>query len=445
MSTTRRHFNAALWAGAVSSSGLVRAQVAGAPGAFRVVPHQAGSGTVLVLNGAREPSARALVRSTLQAVGEGGTGASPAALDRAPRVLGGMLSRDDDEAVVSFAGHQRGVLVQGYLFTQRIGAGARVVVVMDEPARLARSAPQLLAAADAASPPAAAQAPNPYANLRWMRVPFGTGQVQLPEGWQIVGQHQGAVDIVGPRGEVASLGAASQVTTPQTAQYWAARGLPPQTYVAPATGNPVDAFRSVQPQIERFTASRGGPVVRLTNVREAERILFGNFNAALVASDGIGSIGNRPYRKLSLVAAGGVMANGNWLYYNSEVYAPTELYPQALPVLLKIWNSWTVDKSVLMERLVSAAKSMRETNEILRSTQANREASQDRLSAAWGHHLRGTVVVSDSNTGRQSTEWLYQPGPAANGVGLEHNRHMSTVVRDANAAAGYERWQVVNP
>jgi hypothetical protein len=36
---------------------------------------------------------------------------------------------------------------------------------------------------------------------------------------------------------------------------------------------------------------------------------------------------------LSMVATGGVMANGNWLYYNSEVYAPTELYPQALPVL----------------------------------------------------------------------------------------------------------------
>lgn len=409
-----------------------------APG-LQPLPHRAGSGTVLVLQ-STEQSARALAQQALQALAQ--------QLDRAPRLLGGMLSRDDDAAMLSFAGHQRGALVQGYLLTQRSGNTARAVVVLDEPARLAASAPQLLAAADAAAPPAPAapaESNNPYARLRWVTVPFATGQVQLPESFRIVGQHQGAVDIVGPQGEVASLGAANQVTTPQTAQYWAARGLPPQTYVAPATGNPVDAFRSVQPQIERSIASRGGPVVRLTNVREAERIPFGNFNAALVASEGMGSIGNRPYRKLSLVAAGGVMANGNWLYYSSEVYAPAELYPQALPVLLKIWNSWSVDKSVLMERLVSAAKSMRETNDILNSVHANRQASQDRLSAAWGHHLRGTVVVSDSSTGRQSTEWLYQPGPAANGVGLEHNRHMSDVVRDANAAAGYARWEVVSP
>ncbi|MCA0242361.1 MAG: hypothetical protein LCI02_16045 [Proteobacteria bacterium] len=429
------------WLGAAAGSAWLPGRVALAAPGLQPLPHRAGSGTVLVLQ-SPEPSARALAQQALQALAQ--------QLDRAPRVLGGMLSREDDAAMLSFAGHQRGTLMQGYLLTQRSGNGARVVVVMDEPARLAASAPQLLAAADAASPASAPSAPppsipNPYARLRWVTVPFGSGRVQLPETFRIVGQHQGAVDIVGPNGEVASLGAANQVTTPQAAQYWAARGLPPQTYVAAATGNPVEAFRSVQPQMERFAAARGNPVVRLTNVREAERIPFGNFNAALVASEGMGSIGNRPYRKLSLVAAGGVMANGNWLYYHSEVYAPAELYPQALPVLLKIWNSWSVDTSVLMERLVSAAKSMRETNDILRSVQANREAAQDRLSAAWGHHLRGTVVVRDGDSGRQSTEWLYQPGPAANGVGLEHNRHMSTVVRDANAAAGYQRWQVVNP
>jgi hypothetical protein len=419
------------------------AQAQSAPAGFQAVPHQAASGTALLhrvaATGTGKPSARQLAQQALQALAP--------VLDRAPRLLSGMASREDDEAMMSFAGHWRGTLVQGYIVAKVAPQGAVVAVALDEPQHLARTGPALLAAADAAAFPAGSQGQgaSPYRNLSWSTVSFGSGQVSLPQGWRVVGAHQGAVDIVGPQGEVASLGAASQVTTPQTAQYWAARGLPPQTFVAPASGNPVEAFRSVQPQIERFTASRGGPVVRVTNVREAERIPFGNFNAALVASDGVGSIGNRPYRKLSLVAAGGVMANGNWLYYNSEVYAPAELYPHALPVLLKIWNSWSVDKNVLMERLVSAAKSMRETNEILRSTQGNRDASNDRLSAAWGHHLRGTVVVSDSNTGRQSTEWLYQPGPAANGVGLEHNRHMSTVVRDANAAAGYERWQVVNP
>jgi len=361
-------------------------------------------------------------------------------------VLGGMVARDGSGAYLSFAGHRQGVLVQGVLLVQAAAQRHMVVVALDEPARLAQSGPRLLAAADGVGGSSAPSASaSPYRNLQWQRQSFGTGQVELPQGWRVVGQHQGAVDIIGPQGEVLSLGAAAPITTPQVAQMIAAGGMPVQTFVAPATGDPVAAFRAVQPQVERFVASQGAPVVRVTGVREAERIPFGNFNAALVASEGIGSVGNRPYRKLSLVAVGGVMANGSWLYYNSEVYAPTELYPHALPVMLRIWNSWSVDKSVLMERMVAAAKSLRETNDILRSTHAEREASQDRLSTAWGHHLRGTVVVRDSDTGRQSTEWLYQPGPAPQGVGLEHQRHMDSVLRDANAAAGYERWQVIRP
>jgi hypothetical protein len=359
------------------------AQAQPAAGGFQAVAHGATSGTVLlrrfaIAAGAAKPSARQLAQQGLQALASG--------LDRAPRLLSGMVSRDDDEAMMSFAGHWRGTLVQGTLVATVAAHAAVVAVAIDEPKQLARTGPELLAAAQAAAFPGQGgeRGVSPYRNLSWSTVSFGSGQVSLPQGWRVVGAHQGAVDIVGPQGEVASLGAANQVTTPQTAQYWAARGLPPQTYVAAATDNPVDAFRSVQPQMERFTASRGGPVVRLTQVREAERIPSfgspGTFNAALVASDGIGSIGNRPYRKLSLVAAGGVMANGNWLYYNSEVYAPTELYPYALPVLLKIWNSWSVDKTVLMERMVSAAKSLRETNEILRSAQANREAVPARAS-----------------------------------------------------------------
>lgn len=447
MMTPRRHalFGASALLGLFALGGATGAALAqSAPtNGFQVVPHRVGRGRVLLRQEARTRSARDAVRQSMSMLAR--------VLDRAPRMLAGMVSRDDDTALVSFAGHHQGQLVQGYLTVQRDAVGALVAVVMDEPNALTRNAAALLAVADAAQGPgrdqrgASPSPPNPYGNLRWKRVPFGTGQIDLPQDWNIVGQHQGAVDIVGPAGEVVSLGAASQVMTPEAARYWMNRGLPPQIYVAPASSDPIAAFRNVQPQIERAIASRGGPVVRLTKVVEADRIPFGNFAAALVASEGVGSLGQQAYRKLSLVAAGAVMANGNWLYYNSEVYAPTALYPHALPVMLKVWNSWTVDKSVLMERLVSAAKSMRETNAILRGIHDNRIASQDRISAAWGHHIRGTVVVRDASDGRQSTEWLYQPGPAASGLGTEHNRHMGDVVRDANQAAGYARWQLVDP
>ncbi len=401
---------------------------------WQPVPHQAGSGQVWMQRAAGRGGARQQAQQALQGLG--------ALLDRPPRLLGGMVNREDNGALLSFAGHARGALVQGYLVVQ----GGTVAAVLDEPARLARSGPQLLAAVDAAAGGGRAAGPSPYAKLQWQRVPFGSGALELPVGWQVVGAHQGAVDVVGTQGEVISLGAAAQVMTPQAAQQFSAMGMPVQMFVAPASPDPMAAFQNVQPQIERFNLSRGGPVVRLTRVREAERVSFGaGMAAALIASDGIGSMGQRPYKKLSLVAAGGVMANGNWLYYTSEVYAPAELYPHALPVMLKVWNSWTVDKSVLMERVVSAAKSMRETQDILNSVHAGQQASQDRLSTAWGHHLRGTVVVANTDTGRASTEWLYQPGPAAGGIGTEHNRHMTNVLRDANQAAGYERWQMLNP
>jgi len=417
----------------------VAAQPAGAVsgGGFQQLSHQAGSGVALVRRGSGERSARQLAQQSLQMLAAG--------LDRPPRALGGMVSKQDDAAMLSFAGHQRGALLQGYLVAQISPRGYTVAVAMDAPARLERTAPLLLAAADVSGGGGAAAGPSPYRNLSWTSVPFGTGQVSLPQGWRVVGQYQGAVDIAGPNGEGMSLGTASQVMTPQAAQqYRAMTGMPPQVYVAPATADPVAAFGAVRPQIEQFTLRNGGAVVRVSRVREADRISFGNMAAGLIASEGTAP-GGQPYRQLSLVAAGGVMANGNWLYYTSEAYAPAQLYPQALPVMLKIWNSWTVDKKVLMERLIGAARAMRETNEILSGIHDNQQQSQDRLSEAWGHALRGTVVVGDNQTGRQSTEWLYQPGPAAGGIGVEHNRHMSDAVRDANQAAGYERWQILNP
>ncbi|MBP6765197.1 MAG: hypothetical protein KA141_09380 [Rubrivivax sp.] len=436
------------WCLALAAAGSAAVAAPPAQDSFTMLPHQAGSGMALLrqAHDANERSARRITQQALQTLATG--------LDRAPRVLSGMVSREDDAAMLSFAGHHRGTLVQGWLLTQvaRQG-GSTVAVAMDEPQRLAQTGPLLLAAADAAAggggaggaPGAGSAGASPYRNLPWTQVSFGTGQLSLPQGWQVVGQYQGAVDIAGPQGEAMSLGVASQVMTPQAAQQLMAMGMQPQIYVAPATPDPVQAFRNVQPQIEGFSAARGAPVVQLTRVRESERVPLGTFNAALVASDGVASVGNRPYRKLSLVAAGGVMANGNWLYYSSEVYAPAELYAHALPVMLKIWNSWSVDKSVLMERMVSAARSMRETNDILQSVHANRQQSQDRLSAAFGHHIRGTVVVADTQSGQRSTEWLYQSGPAAAGLGTEHNRHMADVVRGANQAAGYARWQILNP
>jgi hypothetical protein len=326
-----------------------------------------------------------------------------------------------------------------------------VAVAMDDPKRLTRSGSALLAAVDPAMANGGRSGaggggnnigPSPYKNANWIRVPFGSGQLEMPSDWKIVGQGQGAVDIVGPRGEVLGLGSASQVITPEAARLLP---LPPQMYVAPATTDPITAFRSVQPQMERMALNMGRPVVRMGRVHESDRIQFPGFNAALIASDGIGSVGNKPYRKLSLVAAGPVLATGTWVYYTSEVYAPTEFYPHALPVMLRIWNSWTVDKKVLMERLVAASNSMRETQDILKGIHADGAASRDRINAGWGQQIRGTVTVTDNNTGKRSEEWLYQPGPASNGVGTEHNRHMDTVVRDANAAAGYERWQTVKP
>jgi hypothetical protein len=420
-------------------------------GGFQVVPNQAGSGIALVKRGSGERSARRLTQTAVQALS--------ASMDKPPKLLSGMVSKEDDEAMLSFVGHQGGQLVQGYVVAKLSPPNYTVAVAMDDPQRLSRSGAALLAAVDPAmaggeragggagggaggSNSGANIGPSPYKNVTWKRVPFGSGSLEMPSDWNVVGQHQGAVDIVGPRGEVVSLGSATQVITPESARMLP---LPPQMHMAPATNDPITAFRSVQPQMERVALKLGSPVVRMGRVHESDRIQFPGFNAALIASDGVGSMGNKPYLKLALVGAGPVMATGTWLYYTSEVYAPTELYPHALPVMLRIWNSWTVDKKVLMERLVAASNSMRETQDILKGINADGAASRDRISAGWGQQIRGTVTVADNDTGKRSEEWLYQPGPASNGVGTEHNRHMDTVVRDANAAAGYERWQTVKP
>jgi hypothetical protein len=424
---------------------------AGNPGSvsLRTLPHRAGSGMALAAQGQGERSAQRVAQQTLAALAP--------RMDRPPRALAGMVSKEDNEAMFSFIGHQRGQLVQGYGLVKVSQAGYAVAVAMDAPERLAQTGAALWAAADpTGSGPAGgaggaggagngAVAPSPYRNLQWAEQSFGSGRLNLPVGWRILGANQGAVDIIGSNLEVLGLGFGTTVYTPQLAQHLTSTGVRPEGMLVAAAGQDALAtYQTLQPQHERMKLAHGGPVVKLTRVREATPVQLNGFNAALIASDGVGSADNRPFRRLALVGAGTVLTDGRWAYFVSEVYAPSEIYAHALPLMMKIWASWAVDHRVLLDRMTQAAQSMRETGDILKGIHANQEASRERISAGWGHTIRGTVVVANNDTGRQSTEWLYQPGPAANGVGTEHNRHMSEVVQGANQQAGYARWRMVN-
>lgn len=416
----------------------VLAQGAAQGGGYQALRHRVASGSVLVTRSAGSASARAMARQASQ-------GLAPF-FDRAPVVVAGVANQEDSAAMLTLLGHQRGVFVQSQWVMESSPAGHVAVAVVDTPARLRATGAQLFAEAQAwAGAGAGGQAsPSPYQNLQWTQQRYSKGTIALPAGWRVVGDINGVVDVVGTNGEVAGLGFYVQVATPQLAEQWRRSGIQNRLPVGPANGDPIQAYRTIQPQMEQFTLRNGGATVRLTRIVEAERIapLAAGMNAALVLSD---AAGNVPYRKFSLVGAGQMMANGMWMYYSSEVYAPTAIFAHALPVLLKVWNSWTIDKSVLMERMAAAARTMRETNEILSGINQNRQQSQERISQAWGHYIRGTVVVEDTKYGTRSTEWLYQPGPAASGIGTEHNRHMDDVIRELNRGAGYERWRPIDP
>ena len=307
------------------------------------------------------------------------------------------------------------------------GGGCRVLFA--DPQDFARELPGLL---KVACPSVAARPARPV-NWHVASIPDGSGQLRVPDGWQVTGGQKGMVDVTGPHGSSANLGTWAPIMTPAAVQ-----GMPitPQMVVAPYC-SPEDALEQVVPRMMAAVAAQGFAVPTLQNVKVLEKQALDWFtapgtaggDAKLIFWQADCTLAGQTAKaySLSLIYTAPIDMT-QWLYYSSSVTAPAEHFAEDLPLLLGIWQSWKVDDRVFAERLQNAANSMRQVGEIIRSTTDNRTRAQEHANAAWDHVIRGDWPVEDTQTGRRADV---------------DNMDLNLVVENLNREAGYARYREV--
>lgn len=350
-------------------------------------------------------------------------------LGKRPMLLGAVEVFDGSIAHAPFdaEGRRRGVL----LAQSRGQAGiATIAAVFDDTDAFAASAARLLETAAGHFPAMTGTKPagSPPETV-WQTVPLpdGTGSVRLPQGWVITGAYQGIVDAHGPEGAI-SLGAFFQVMVPQAAAQYMARA----PLVAPYN-DPESAARSVLQQLGQTAQQTGQVWIELGRVREKNPVEWPGGQAIIADVDfevlglASGQVSRVPRRGLVLWGMAPVN-NEQFLFYQSAVSSPPEQFARNLPVLLEIWKGWRVSDATLRGRLDAAARSLRETNQILSDVNARRQDAMERSSMAWDHYIRGTWPVEDTLDGRRYTG---------------DNDTLKPIVEWLNQQEGHERWKIV--
>jgi hypothetical protein len=70
------------------------------------------------------------------------------------------------------------------------------------------------------------------------------------------------------------------------------------------------------------------------------------------------------------------LGNGYWQYYMTLLTAPAEVFPQALPQMTEIWQSWSISQGEMNRRTAQAMLTMQETNRIMQSTSEGRRTTE---------------------------------------------------------------------
>lgn len=83
-----------------------------------------------------------------------------------------------------------------------------------------------------------------------------------------------------------------------------------------------------------------------------------NARAAYVLADQITQ--GRRYRSFALVNTA-MLGNGYWQYYMTLLTAPAEIFPQALPLMTEVWQSWSISQGEMNRRMAQATLTMQET------------------------------------------------------------------------------------
>lgn len=246
-----------------------------------------------------------------------------------------------------------------------------------------------IACALVVAPGVSAQQPGPAARAAqsWPRTQFpdGSGSIAMPPGWRLNSARQAAAELQGARGEAVAVGITMPIGPPQ----FAAAGSLAAPYMPPA-----EAYAWVSEVVAR--RSGGSAQARIVEMVPTPP-LTQNARAAYLLADQMTQ--GRRYRSFALVNTA-LLGNGYWQYYMTLLTAPAEIFPQALPLMTEIWQSWSISQGEMNRRTAQAMLTMQETNRIMQSTAEGRRTTEwhQRLT---GMTLQGRWVIEDTTTGQR--------------------------------------------
>ncbi len=240
----------------------------------------------------------------------------------------------------------------------------------------------------AAAPGVSAQqagAPRPGQSWARTQFPDGSGSIAMPPGWRLNSARQAAAELQGPRGEAVAVGITMPIGPPQ----FASPGSLAAPYMPPA-----EAYAWVSEVVARRTG--GSAQARIVEMVPTPP-LTQNARAAYLLADQMTQ--GRRYRSFALVNTA-LLGNGYWQYYMTLLTAPAEIFPQALPLMTEVWQSWSISQGEMNRRTAQAMLTMQETSRIMQSTAEGRRTTEwhQRLT---GMTLQGRWVIEDTTTGQR--------------------------------------------
>ncbi|MFQ5708941.1 MAG: hypothetical protein ACE5HO_15900 [bacterium] len=391
------------------------------PRGFIRAKRSSGTGEVLYI---RIPNSRSATQQLVESLDR----LSPYFDDRLTS-FEGFRDHQDQQAQTTFWGSFGGDAIAGVAVSSVQLSGGIVGVVFDRRERLANTINPLMATLEKTVSSAGGAQPRKRQTVNWHTayLPDGSGQIRLPERWRITSSYKGAVDVAGAEGERMSLGIGLPVATPEAATNPLTGTRMSGALVSYPT-DPINALRTLSPQIAQFNAQFNPQAPQISDVRIIESSPVQsptNGRAAFVLYD-VG-VNGAPYRVLSFIDCSPAVA-GYWTFYYSTVTAPVNQFAAKLPIMLQAWSNWNVNPQVFQERLNRAISSMKQTYRLLNEANQYRQRTFDNTLADWTEVFRGTRIVRDTRTGEQAHTdigWVDQ------------------TVQALNERAGYQRFEQI--
>lgn len=290
---------------------------------------------------------------------------------------------------------QRGKPLSGLAFAGLTRGNGTIGFAFDVPQTIGQTLPYLLELARPAGQ-------DPTLGLTWRVVPFidGSGQIELPDGWQMTFAQKGMVSAVGPQGEIERGVASPVMSRAGAARLGAMAQQLPMPVLDPI--DPVSALTGFWAYVAAASWQAGRPAARILRVIEAAPASLpmpGLSQAAYVdfEYERAGTV----QRALALAIMGSMGPDGQWLFYQTYVSAPTQSFAQSLPVLVRIWNSALTARHVIQERLDHAMNSLRDAGAIWQAATRSRDQSLQRMHDNWTEAFQGTRIILDTATGNR--------------------------------------------